>query len=530
MRRLLPLALLASVLALVPSAGAGTLFVITGRGWGHGVGMSQWGAYGLAKQGRPYQEILAHYYRGTTVATRATRTVGVQLAAGRTSVVVGSAAPFKVRAGTRSVTHAAGGATVTRTSTGRVKVEGISGTFASPATFSATTTPLRLGSDRYRGTLVVNVSGGALRVVNRLGLELYVRGVVPNESPSSWPAHALRAQAVTARSYALYELLNGGMGCGGAFCPDTSDQVYRGLESEQASTNAAVEDTAREVVVDGAGETAHTFFHSSSGGRTAASDDVWSGTFSYLKSENDPADLNADNPNRFWRVLRTGAQMRRALGLARTPNDGTLTRDASGRVAQMTMSGAGWTAPVSFPDDTLRGRLDVRSTRFWLDVLRLTVSDGRIEWGQNATLSAFTRGVGNATLERRPFGGAWRDLRAVQGVVTVSVAPTITNWYRLGTPSASVTVRVAVEPKLPFNDRQSQGSLAGSMRPKRAGTTVSVQRLVSGKWRTVATATVTADGAWKAVFSVRAGTYRAYAAPGNGLLAGASPTLEVVTR
>ena len=532
MRRLLPpVAVLVALLALAPSASAGTLFVLTGRGWGHGVGMSQYGALGLASKGTGYGDILRHYYSGTRIQARPTTPVRVQLAAGRTSLLVGSAAAFKVHAGTRTATHPAGSATVTKTPNGRVKVQGIKGTFASPATFSPTTAPLRLGWSRYRGTFRVNVSNGRLRLVNRLGLELYIRGVVPNESPSSWPAAALRAQAVAARSYALYGWFHGQGGCGDAFCPDTSDQVYRGLGSEKPSTNAAVVDTARQVVLDGAGKVAQTFFSSSNGGRTAASADVWGSPRSYLQSVADPEDLNPSNPNRFWRVLKTGVQLRRNLGLARTPTNATLTRNASDRVSRITASGPGWVTPVD-GGDSFRWLLNIRSNRFWLGVVRLTVSDRRIEWGQSANLSAYARNVAKAKLERRPYGGDWRDVQAVSGTASLSISPRITNWYRVGNAVASVRVRVSVEPALAFRPlaQQSRTALRGTMRPKRAGTTIAVQRRTStGAWRTVKTTTLRADGTWRAAFDVRPGTYRAFAAPGAGLVPGTSPTLKVVS-
>src|SRR5919106_1313145 len=90
MRRLLPLAVLAAVLGLAPSALADTLFVVKGRGWGHGVGMSQYGALGMAQEGRTYREILAHYYASTSVAQRGNPRVSVELASGRTSLEIGS--------------------------------------------------------------------------------------------------------------------------------------------------------------------------------------------------------------------------------------------------------------------------------------------------------------------------------------------------------------------------------------------------------------------------------------------------------
>src|SRR5688572_21404559 len=214
MRRLLPALVAGLALVFVSSAPATTLFVITGRGWGHGVGLSQWGAYGLARSGQTHEQILAHYYRGTNLDTRSSTTrVNVLLADNRASLSVGSASAFTVSSGTKTRTHAAGYPVgVTKTSTGRIKVEGITGSFASPATFSSSS-PLRLGSISYRGVLKVSVVGGALRAVNRVGIDNYVRGVVTRESPAWWgdvgAQEAIDAQAVAARSYALYTLAHG---------------------------------------------------------------------------------------------------------------------------------------------------------------------------------------------------------------------------------------------------------------------------------------------------------------------------------
>src|SRR4051795_10688873 len=94
--RVFRLVLLLAALALAPTASAGTLFLLDGRGWGHGVGMSQWGAEGYARHGWDYRRILAHYYPTTRLEVRAADDVRVLLAAPREQVRVGSAAPFVV--------------------------------------------------------------------------------------------------------------------------------------------------------------------------------------------------------------------------------------------------------------------------------------------------------------------------------------------------------------------------------------------------------------------------------------------------
>src|SRR5438445_7914377 len=87
---------LLAVLTLPAVASAGTVFLLDGRGWGHGVGMSQWGAEGYARHGYDYRQILSHYYRGTTLATVKPRPVRVLLVRNQHAIRVGSAAPFVV--------------------------------------------------------------------------------------------------------------------------------------------------------------------------------------------------------------------------------------------------------------------------------------------------------------------------------------------------------------------------------------------------------------------------------------------------
>src|SRR5918994_4358619 len=72
-------------------------FLVSGRGWGHGVGLSQWGAYGFARQGATFDEILAHYYQGTTLGPAPVSRVRVLLVPGRPRVTITSQAPFRVR-------------------------------------------------------------------------------------------------------------------------------------------------------------------------------------------------------------------------------------------------------------------------------------------------------------------------------------------------------------------------------------------------------------------------------------------------
>src|SRR6266550_4129318 len=438
MRRVSLLVAVLAALSFASSAAASPLIVVWGRGWGHGIGMSQWGAFGLAsgfKVDHPYthQEILGHYYTDTTVTTRDTSIVGVGilLASGRASVHIGSANAFKVGA----QTHAAGDPLITPTAAGRIKVEGLVGTFASPVTIAPGSSVLALGSAHYRGKLVVSVAGGRLRVVNRVNIEGYLKGVVPRESPSWWPLEALKAQAVAARSYAL---TSGGK-CGGYLCPDTRDQVYGGFDGEEASTNSAVTQTMGEVV-DYGGAVAQTFFSSSSGGQTATPKDGFgpsAGDVPYLQSVADPADLNGSNPNRFWKHIYTAGAFAHALGTG-TPRDVTVTRNPSGRAGTVNVITAGGTAGRS--GFTVRSSLGLRSTRFWVIVQNVTPAPRRSACKKLVTINVLARGVANATLQQKAVtGGSWTAIPLTRVDATHMQAtrrPCVTMDYRLVTASA----------------------------------------------------------------------------------------------
>lgn len=124
----------------------------------------------------------------------------------------------------------------------------------------------------YRGTFVRDPDGN---VVTTVALEEYLYSVVPREMPPSWPANALQAQAVCARTYVLqrssprrtYDLV-----------PSEADQVYGGIESESPAARAAVDATSAQVVRFGSGF-AQIMYSSCCGGHTEASTDAWGGAF-----------------------------------------------------------------------------------------------------------------------------------------------------------------------------------------------------------------------------------------------------------
>jgi stage II sporulation protein D len=301
-RRLL-VALAAAALLPSTAAAAPRTFTFEGRGWGHGVGMSQYGAQGFALHGWGFRRILAHYYRGTRLVRLQPRRVRVLVAEGRVAVDVLSRRPFRIR-------DARGRAWTLRPRTyrlgralriGRVRL-------SPPVRFDPGVQPLALDGRPYRGALVLHRVGSRLDVVNDVLLERYLRGVVPWEMPNEWHLQALAAQAVAARSYALATLDPGRLY---DLVADTRDQVYGGIRAEEGSTNRAIALT-RGLVVTWRGRIALTVYSSTSGGRTAALPDGLPGNRPrpYLVPVADPYD--AISPHHRW-----GPVVFRARTLAR---------------------------------------------------------------------------------------------------------------------------------------------------------------------------------------------------------------------
>ncbi len=150
---------------------------------------------------------------------------------------------------------------------------------------------------RYRGALEVRKEGGGLVAVNAVDLESYLRGVLPREMPASWGNYggmeALKAQAVAARSYALYNQSKV-RHSGYHLCDTEHCQVYGGMDREAANTDRAIAQTRGEVLTYDRRIIA-PFYHASNAGHTECSANVWGSKLPYLKSRPDPYD-DPSNP------------------------------------------------------------------------------------------------------------------------------------------------------------------------------------------------------------------------------------------
>ena len=240
MRRIAFLTALAVLLLAVPAtAGAAVRHVLKGAGFGHGIGMSQYGAYGYALEGTGYKEILDHYYTGTRLESAPSRPVRVLLQPSDPYIRfrgATSAGGVALRPGTTYVARRSGSGISLRTASGK-RVGSSSGALRATAGGDR---PLRLlgpalnsiSDGLYRGAIEVIPDVGGVTAINVIDLDPYVKGVVAGEMPSSWPLEALKVQAVAARTYALATRKTTG-----TFdqYPDTRSQVYKGVAGEAAS-------------------------------------------------------------------------------------------------------------------------------------------------------------------------------------------------------------------------------------------------------------------------------------------------------
>jgi stage II sporulation protein D len=395
--------------ALVPvvsagaSAGAGEPTTFYGSGWGHGLGLSQWGAYGLANLGWSSTDILTHFYSGTKLAKIDQQPGEIRVALATGSKVLhltAEAGPVRL-----SVDTPAGGAPVgkipvgetwaVRPVDGAYEVHDASGAVVGGSTWGSTSSDLFAtyadhgarvtvpegGATYNRGTLELNLTtcadGCALRLILRLPFEEYLLGI--GEVPSGWPMEALRAQAVAARSFALYKLRRYGLqpSCNCDLTDGSNDQVYVGWDKEGGVDGPrwvkAVRSTAGSIVTY-RGKVALTVFTASDGGHTEDLNVQW-GTplaqYPYLAGVCDPGDYTEANPWTDWTRRFTGGALTSALvpytgDIGAVSGFGKIHRGVSGRIEDAVVRGADGDATISGSE--LRSALALPDDRVWINV------------------------------------------------------------------------------------------------------------------------------------------------------------------
>jgi len=414
----------------------GARIVVPGHGWGHGRGMGQWGAKGLADQGKAYTQILSTYYPGTTLGARAsTEDIRVLLETS-SDVIASSDQPFTARWSNNSIiatsdaTYRYFKATWDGTNYHLYKSTAWNGTWTLVKTtpsiivFKPGSAMIQLitsgGSIHvYRGAIEAHQGGSSINSINVLTMQQYLYGVVPRESPASWPAEELKAQAVAARTYAARRK-DSSRAAGSSYdiCVTTSCQSYGGYGTkssptssvtvlESSSTNSAIDATAGKVLMY-KGSPILAEYSSSTGGYTAAS------SLPYQKAVPDPTD--SVSPHHDWTASMTVSEIE-----ARWPSIGrlidlTVTQrngygDWGGRVLQMnivgtkgttTMTGYGFMNAFAWPGRSNGLQGNWFTPLYWRGVLQSAPSAVTMYAGESKTISVRITNTGTASW---PVGG-----------------------------------------------------------------------------------------------------------------------------
>lgn len=376
--------------------GAPESFTLTGAGFGHGVGMSQYGALAMAKAGMDAASIVTHYYQGTSVSPvqddiairvnleykkKHVRVRGeavdgdgtVQANLGGTVVTAGPGESFYFtgQGGAVQAAKIVGGArqelgvfpSATLTWSGLANVVDKGGNFDSEG-------------HRYRyGSIDVLPTGSAdqtrLNAVNSLRVhDEYLYGIA--EVSSSWPDAALQAQVLAARTYALSAIAAGERGACNCHVDDGrgpySDQTFSGWSKQTGAqgdrwvnaVNAthASANTGMAILYEGA--PIRAFYSSSNGGASQASADEWGGDLPYVRSVADPWSLSEENPNRSWTVTIGQSDMAQAFGVGDVWKIEVVDRDPSGvaKTVQATLADG---STVTRTGNQLRNSLGLKS-------------------------------------------------------------------------------------------------------------------------------------------------------------------------
>jgi SpoIID/LytB domain protein len=348
--------------------------VIEGSGWGHGVGLSQYGARAMALAGNSYAQILGYYFTGIRLGTlrRAPDAVRVNLfldrAVDASRVLLQSTGrdgraptqPISVRLGaTRAVTvpfgqtwelRAEGPGFVLRDGAGAVRARGGQPARVEFQHLAGHPSLLRLpqvGGTYQWGVLEVTHQNGPLQPVLVLGLEPYLRGIA--EVPSDWPIEALKAQALSARTYAVRQVARGAQpGCACHLGATPLHQAYAGWAKEAGKDGhrwvTAVRTTTGQVVTYN-GQLAWTYYSSSHGGHSENSEESWAfpNPVPYLRAVADPWSTSpaAQNPRAAWQARISNRAFARALGLglAEVHAVHIVSRTAGGTPRELEISG-----------------------------------------------------------------------------------------------------------------------------------------------------------------------------------------------
>jgi len=473
--------------------------IIEGHGWGHGIGMSQWGAIRQAEAGKSYKDILNSYYTGITYGSYPSSSpVRVTLATSQSSIKVTSSQPFKWQSDTIVGDCAANSIWEVRVENGsyRLYVDGTqAGLYGTPIKFISNGDLLRVvnfkpaypasaSSPRYRGTITAEKpapDSTTLNIVNELSLGEYLYGVVPKEIGGTTSIEAQKAQAVAARTYAVRYGLN-------KLIASTACQVYGGYEWETILARSAVDATKGEIMLYN-GNPIGAFYHSSSGGHTEDVSNVWGSNqanYPYLKGVPDPY-CGADTPNYSWTTTYTVQQLEDKLYLQKDSlGDPWLLGDllgleikekgVSGRVISLAVVGTEGTKIISNADK-VRSVLGLKSSWFTLSPLsRIPRLAGSNRYSTSCVVSAKGWETSNVVVIAR--GDNFPDALAGAALARKNSCPILL------TESATLTIETEAEIKRLSATRVivlgGTGAISSTVEQKLSQLGLSVTRISGG--------------------------------------------------
>jgi SpoIID/LytB domain protein len=441
-------------------------FTFYGSGWGHGIGMSQWGAYGLARGGSAYTRILTRFYSGTKVVTPAypVRNIRIGLTYDRTLIhLTARVAPVRfwvkrpqgtfvgkipigatwaIRPTKRGYAIRDGSGKLVGGHTWGGSAYHVYATFANNGAHVFVPEADAIwgrGFTYARGHLEFNLYGCASntcreRLILSIAFEKYLLGI--GEMPSSWPIEALKTQAVAARTYATYTVKRYGLRtyCNCDLTDGSEDQVYVGWSKESGPDGErwvhAVRGSVGRVVTHG-GATIQAFYAASDGGHTENVEDVWHGgdpayAIPYLRGVCDPGESTAANPWTNWQRHFTASEVTNRLA-PYTGSIGTVSsfpavdRGVGGGIIRVTVKGSGGKAVVSGSE--LRAGLALPEIRVWINRNKNVLGTIRTKYDAlNCAPGLPTTPVGSVP------GGSRQKFR--QGGIFRNDDPGITVWLK----------------------------------------------------------------------------------------------------
>jgi stage II sporulation protein D len=394
--------LIATLVLTTPTASAQsipTTFEFTGSGYGHGVGMSQFGARALAQSGESASAILNYFYKDVQIVpfvdthtirvsianlvksiSFATQTPGARLEVFDGDIALAESAPIATFDSRKRATFMVGSQSILLSSITRGKAVTLRwvGDGAVISMFNGKTT------SRYKyGYITIKVLRGALAVTNTMALrDEYLYGI--SEVSSSWPSAVLEAQAIASRSYALSKLGVVRAACDCQVYSHISDQNFVGFSKEseprfghlwKAAVDRTIIDTTTSLVVLSQGKPAQTYFFSSSGGATQTTLDAWGTATAYTQSVSDTASVDAKVNPRFasWQASSTQDLVAKAFVLPDVVSLEILSRNQAGAVTFIAATSSSGVVK-KLRGDTFRSRAKIPSP--WFSVVLATSDPG----------------------------------------------------------------------------------------------------------------------------------------------------------